>query len=201
ALENAALATTASFTATQAATLTGNAAIDTAAGTTLGWEGAIGGTGSLHKKGEGKLVLVKDNHHDGGTTIHAGTLQVSRDANLGSGQSAVTLDGGALAVSAGFSSGREIVVGAGHGALSVTGGHTLQWQGQVGGAGALTKTGDGTLVLEHDNTHAGGTRITGGVLRVSRDENLGEAHGMLTLDGGTLSTTAGFASRRNATVG
>lgn len=201
ALENAALATTASFTATQAATLTGNAAIDTAAGTTLGWEGAIGGTGSLHKKGEGKLVLVKDNHHDGGTTIHAGTLQVSRDANLGSGQSAVTLDGGALAVSAGFSSGREIVVGAGHGALSVAGGHTLQWQGQVGGAGALTKTGDGTLVLEHDNTHAGGTRVTGGVLRVSRDENLGEAHGMLTLDGGTLSTTAGFASRRNATVG
>ncbi|MGZ8139259.1 autotransporter BatB [Bordetella bronchiseptica] len=201
ALENAALATTASFTATQAATLTGNAAIDTAAGTTLGWEGAIGGTGSLHKKGGGKLVLVKDNHHDGGTTIHAGTLQVSRDANLGSGQSAVTLDGGALAVSAGFSSGREIVVGAGHGALSVAGGHTLQWQGQVGGAGALTKTGDGTLVLEHDNTHAGGTRVTGGVLRVSRDENLGEAHGMLTLDGGTLSTTAGFASRRNATVG
>jgi len=201
ALDNAALATTGSFTATQAATLTGEAAIDTAADTTLGWEAAIGGTGSLHKKGTGTLVLAKDNHYDGGTAIHAGTLQVSRDANLGSGQGAVTLDGGTLAVSSGFSSGREIVVGAGHGALSVAGGHTLQWQGQVGGAGALTKTGAGTLVLEHDNTHAGGTRVTGGVLRVSRDENLGAAHGMLTLDGGTLSTTAGFASRRNATVG
>ncbi|ARP79327.1 autotransporter outer membrane beta-barrel domain-containing protein [Bordetella genomosp. 6] len=195
------LASTGSFATARRGQLENAGLIDTAQATTLTWNGAIGGKGELRKQGAGTLALAGANTYKGDTRVEAGTLQVSSDANLGAGQGAVTLDGGTLAVSSGFSSGREIVVGAGHGALSVAGGHTLQWQGQVGGAGALTKTGAGTLVLEHDNTHAGGTRVTGGVLRVARDENLGEAHGMLTLDGGTLSTTAGFASRRNATVG
>ena len=64
----------------------------------------------------------------------------------------------------------------------------------------LTKAGAGTLVLSGDNAYTGGTTITGGTLQIGRDANLGNAAGGLTLDGGTLATTASFSTSRAVSV-
>ncbi|MDO4551245.1 MAG: autotransporter-associated beta strand repeat-containing protein, partial [Planctomycetia bacterium] len=66
---------------------------------------------------------------------------------------------------------------------------TLQMQ-NLTGAGSLTKTGLGTLTLSGTNDYAGGTTVSGGILSISSDENLGASTGALTLSGGTLKTTA-----------
>ncbi|WP_165912363.1 autotransporter-associated beta strand repeat-containing protein [Novosphingobium sp. PhB165] len=66
----------------------------------------------------------------------------------------------------------------------------------IQGTGGLDKTDLGTLVLSGQNTYSGGTTVTQGVLSISGDGNLGAAAAGLTLDGGTLLTTAGVVSAR-----
>lgn len=70
------------------------------------------------------------------------------------------------------------------------------------GAGAisLTKAGPGTLVLSGTNAYTGGTTIQQGILSVAADNNLGNSTGALTFNGGTLLTTASFATNRSATL-
>ena len=64
------------------------------------------------------------------------------------------------------------------------------------GDSQLVKTDLGTLVLSGANIYTGGTQISGGTLSISSDGNLGAASGDVTLDGGTLETTASFATSR-----
>ncbi|WP_161492382.1 autotransporter outer membrane beta-barrel domain-containing protein [Brucella pituitosa] len=66
----------------------------------------------------------------------------------------------------------------------------------IAGDGQLVKSGAGILVLNATNTYTGGTLINGGTLRISSDANLGNASGALSLDGGTLNTTASMTSAR-----
>ena len=76
-----------------------------------------------------------------------------------------------------------------------------------GGTGAdagsigLTKSGAGRLVLSGANTYSGGTTVTGGTLSISSNQHLGAASGPLTLDGGTLQTTAPVTMARAITIG
>ena len=67
----------------------------------------------------------------------------------------------------------------------------------ITGPATLTKTGTGTLVLAGANSYSGGTRIEGGTLQVAGDASLGAAGGALSLNAGTLATTASFASARS----
>ncbi|WP_407977145.1 autotransporter-associated beta strand repeat-containing protein [Brucella pseudogrignonensis] len=66
----------------------------------------------------------------------------------------------------------------------------------IAGDGQLVKSGAGTLVLNGTNSYAGGTLINGGTLRISSDANLGDSSGALSLDGGSLNTTASMTSTR-----
>ncbi len=70
------------------------------------------------------------------------------------------------------------------------------------GVGAsLSKSNPGTLVLSGTNTYAGNTSVTGGVLSVSSDANMGISTGTLTLNTGTLQITQnGFTSTRPITL-
>ncbi len=113
--------------------------------TNLGtWDGK-----SLTQKGTGTLVLSADNSYSGGTKINDGTLKVTKVKALGTG--AVVND-----ATLNF-------------ALSDNG--TF---GQViSGTGSLTKEGGGILTLSADNSYSGGTKITGGTLKVTTVKALG----------------------------
>ncbi len=69
------------------------------------------------------------------------------------------------------------------------------------GATRLSKVDAGTLILTGANTYTGGTAVRGGVLQIASDSNLGDSSGAVTLDGGTLRTTASIDSQRAFTVG
>ncbi|AZW42397.1 autotransporter-associated beta strand repeat-containing protein [Bordetella bronchiseptica] len=199
-LNNASLASLDSFSTARAATLTGNGTFDTAVGTTLGWAGDIGGAGALVKTGQGTLVLGGDNQYAGGTTVNAGAVQVSRDANLGAAASAVTLNNARLASTGTFSTSRAATL-MGNGTFDTATGTTLGWTGDIGGAGALVKTGQGTLVLGGANQYGGSTTVNAGTVQVARDANLGAAAGTVALNGGTLAASAGFTSARGVIIG
>ncbi|SHQ23671.1 Fluffing protein [Mycobacteroides abscessus subsp. abscessus] len=200
ALNDARLASTGTFSTARAATLTGNGTFDTADGTTLGWTGDIGGAGALVKTGQGTLVLDGDNQYGGGTTVNAGTVQVSRDANLGAAAGAVALNDARLASTGTFSTARAATL-TGNGTFDTADGTALGWTGDIGGAGALVKEGLGTLVLDGDNQYGGGTTVNAGTVQVARDANLGAAGGAVRLQGATLASTGSFASARALTLG
>ncbi|QDY71398.1 autotransporter domain-containing protein [Qingshengfaniella alkalisoli] len=71
---------------------------------------------------------------------------------------------------------------------------------EIAGTGGITKTQDGTLILSGHNSYQGGTSILGGSVQVSEDASLGAAPGGLTLNGGTLVTTADMDSARSITL-
>src|SRR5690606_37431968 len=56
--------------------------------------GVISGGGTVTQDGSGTTILTGINSYAGGTTINAGTLQVSSDANLGDAAGELTFDGG-----------------------------------------------------------------------------------------------------------
>ncbi|MNV15305.1 Antigen 43 precursor [compost metagenome] len=71
----------------------------------------------------------------------------------------------------------------------------------IQGTGGIDKTDIGTLVLNGDNTYTGGTTVSGGVLNVSADNNLGVHETSLTLNGGTLQYGKGFDTDRLVVLG
>jgi autotransporter-associated beta strand protein len=74
-------------------TLTLNQTVDTV------YAGTIGGAVSVVKAGGGRLTLAHPTHHTGATAIQDGTLELGAN-NVLSGQSAVVLSGGQLALGA-----------------------------------------------------------------------------------------------------
>ena len=114
----------------------------------------IAGTAGLSKIGSGTLVLGGTNTYTGGTTITAGTLQVSADAALGGAGSAVVLAGGTLASGVTTSGGTLALTRGitGSGSLSVAANTTLSTSGVVN-TGALTLTGGGTVLLTNTGSN------------------------------------------------
>jgi autotransporter-associated beta strand protein len=143
---------------------------------------AISGSGAVVKLGNGTLTLAGNNTYAGGTTVNAGALEVADNANLGATVGAVTLNGGTLRATAGFTTSRNIVLGAGGGTID-TGANILTAQGVMSGAGNLTKSGLGELRLSGASTHTGTTTI---------------AQGAIFLSGGSLGATAVSAGARLA---
>ena len=90
-------------------------------------------------------------------------------------------------------------VALGNNTLSITDAND-EFEGTIGGQGDVAIKG-GTQVLSGNNTYAGGTSVSNNaVLQVSSDENLGDAAGNLTFNGGTLHTTGDVNSDRDVVL-
>ena len=166
--------------------------------------GQIVGSGVVEKTGAGITTLAPSaaagNTYTGGTEIADGTLAVAADTALGAASGGLTFFGGTLRTTATFATSRPVVIGGAGGTFEPTAATTLTEDGVVGGPGRLTKIGTGTLALAATNTYAGGTQIDAGTVAVAADANLGATAGGLGMDGGTLRSTASFATGRATTL-
>ncbi|MEJ2463963.1 MAG: autotransporter domain-containing protein, partial [Candidatus Thiodiazotropha sp.] len=180
------------------ATLTVNQSGDTS------YNGDISGAGSLTKGGSGTLTLGATNSYTSGTTVSGGTLQ-SGVAGALVDNTDYTVNGGTLdlnnfdlSMSSLSGSGGDIALGSA--ALTVDQSSITSYAGSISGTGGFSKNGSGTLTLSGSNTYSGGTELVGGTLSISSDSNLGNSGDTLTLNGGTLQTTASFATARSTTI-
>ncbi len=134
----------------------------TGAGVTATIASELTGGSRLIKSDMGTLVLEGTNTYTGGTRIDAGVLSVSNDANLGDAPNTLTFNGGTLATTASFASGRAINLSSA-GPFAVAATTELGLTGAVTGAGDLIKQGGGTLRLSGANAYSD-TRVLAGTL-------------------------------------
>jgi autotransporter-associated beta strand protein len=161
---------------------------------------------SLTKVGTGTLVLSSGaaNTYSGGTIINAGTLNAisNTDNQLGAAAGNITIGSGTLQ----YTNGAPLITTRN---FSLTGASqintssvpansvTISAPAVISGLGSLEKAGVGTLILSNANTYQGGTTISGGELRISNDNQLGNTTGALHIGTATLYTTAGITSARS----
>lgn len=122
----------------------------------------ITGIGGISKTEAGTLALSGTNTYAGGTQLLGGVVQVSQDANLGAATGGLTFNGGTLATTSSFASGRNVNL-LGDGAFDVADGVELTLSGRVEGAGSLYKLGEGELLLTRANAY-GDTYVEAGTL-------------------------------------
>ena len=198
---------------TGAATLTGNTQITNASYVSI--SGVIGDGGnarSLTKAGAGTLVLGGSNSYTGGTTISAGTLEITANERLANSGN-VTLTSGTFDLGGftetinAFSATAAANVTAG--TLNATGGYSFSnASGTItvnaalgGGSAALTKTGAGTVTLTGAGSYSGGATISAGVVQVGSNTALGSGAVSLT-DASLRSDSATARTLANAlTIG
>jgi fibronectin-binding autotransporter adhesin len=161
--------------------------------------GGIGGSSSLTKSGDGELTISTVNSHTGITSLTGGVVDIASLSNAGepgpfgaatADPANLMLDNTSLRLTGSLASTDRGITLSGGGATFETpaSGTTLVMLGTLTGPGALTKTGSGTLTLGASNSHAGGTIISAGTLRLANDQANQSAlgSGLVTLAGGTL---------------
>jgi autotransporter-associated beta strand protein len=115
--------------------------------------GIISGAGAITKNGTSTLTLSGNNSYSGGTTISAGTLQITSTGLLGGGSYSGNIANSGFLIAG--SNSNQIL------------------SGIISGTGALTKNGSGTLTLSGSNTYSGGTTISAGTLQITSTGLLG----------------------------
>ena len=181
---------------------TGSVTLGTGAGGTLTtgsaanttYSGVMSGNGALIKQGAGTFTLGGTNTYVGGTQLKAGTISISRDANLGTASGTFTFfNSTILEITASMSSPtRPFIIGNAGGVTGTfqvdSGTATISGTISEGGAGGnLTKTGAGTLALNGTSTYTGTTTVNAGILSVNGV--IANAANLVVGSGGTLKGT------------
>jgi len=196
ALQSGATSGTSSGNIAIAETTAGNFDVSADTNGTLNLTGIISGAGGLEKVGAGTVVLTSANTYAGATTVTAGILQLGDGAATGSINTASAIS---VASGATFAVNQTDTVTQG-----------TEFSGAaITGDGGFAQVGTGTTVLTADNDYTGTTTVSAGILSISSEENLGDNPGsfnagQLTLNGGTLQTTATFSiddTNRGVTIG
>jgi len=154
--------------------------------------GALSGTGSLIKRGDGLLLLSGDYRYTGSTTIEGGRVKLASALDSATD---LAIDGGELDLGdrtqevAGLSgAGGTIALGT-TGALTVNQSEDSSFAGSLAGSGTFTKTGSGSLNLTGVSSFTGAAHVDGGRLAVN---------GTLPAD---VAVNAGGTLGGNGTVG
>lgn len=158
-------------------------------------DNVITGSDGLNKTGAGTLVLNAANVYAGGTTLSAGRLSVSSDANLGAVTGGLTFSGGVLELGSSFdlSTGRSVQLGAAGGTID-TNGFNSTLRRDITGNGELIKAGAGTLTLTGMNSFTGKTRIdAGGTLALAGQGRINASSGVEV--NGTLDISAAASAQ------
>jgi autotransporter-associated beta strand protein len=156
----------------------------------------LGGVGGLVKTTDGEVTLGAENLYGGATVVSGGRLVLGVSGALPA-STALTVDGGELALGVTVQQSGAVVMNGGlmSGGMLTGTGYALR-SGTVttvlGGSGGLTKTTSGTLTLSGLNTYLGDTVISGGVLAVTRD-------GALSVDTSVFVNTGGELALGNTT--
>ena len=177
--------------------LNSNLNVEPTAGSSLTISGAISGAGAITNSQAGTLVLGNSsNTYSGGTSVTAGTVEFNGLGALGSGN--VTLNGGSLRYASGNTSdvsARLNPLGASGGTVD-TNGNNVSFATPISGSGGFGKSGTGTLTLTLDNTYTGPTTVSGGILSISGNGQLGDPGTGASVNlsnGGTLAVTTNLA--------
>ena len=127
--------------------------------------GAMSGTGTLTKLGDGTLTLSGANTFTGGATIQSGTLSIGDGGTTGAIAADIVNDG-VLAFNRSDASG---------------------YAGAVSGSGSLLKLGAGTFTLSGSSSYSGGTTVNDGTLAAAAGGVINHAAADLIVgaDGGT----------------
>ncbi|MDR0871528.1 MAG: autotransporter-associated beta strand repeat-containing protein, partial [Planctomycetaceae bacterium] len=151
--------------------------------------GLISGTGSVEKTEAGWVELTGDNTYSGGTTIYGGTVAVGKDAALGTANSGILLDGGALEFTNSFNTQRFITLETNNGTIQTDDSVSQEIGTAITGSGNLTKSGDGSLILTADNTYGGSspqTTVNGGSLVIGNNGTTGSISGDVANNGSLI---------------
>lgn len=165
-------------------------------GMTATIDSALTGGSMLVKDDLGTLVLTGANTYGGGTTVHAGTLQVANDGNLGLSTGSLSIDDATLHTTGSFLSARTVGLG-GAATINTDDGTTLNLSNGIGGSGSLTKTGTGTLILGGTSNYGGATTVAAGTLGAAT-ANAFNASSALTIQGNGALDLAGFSQHTGA---
>ena len=184
---------------------------------TLTGNGTYGNGVTVVIAGPGTVKLNSTTNATFGSTtgntfrVDAGTLQIASDANLGSTNNNVVLNGGTLyastAASFTLNAARKITLNsvAGNG-IKVISGYTLtsSTTNQLTGSGGFSKTGDGILTISAAQNYSGTTTLSLGTLIAGNAAAFGTntSASALTLNGGTLALYLNTSiNAYNTTVG
>jgi outer membrane autotransporter protein len=126
-----------------------------------------GSAGKVVQMGSGIIVLTAVNTYSGGTSLDAGTLSVSQEANLGDVAGTLALNGGVLRVTGSTftQTARAITFGANGGGFDIAdAGNSFTVKESFAGPGGLSKDGAGTLRFIAAQSYFGATTVLGGTL-------------------------------------
>ncbi len=143
-------------------------------------------TGGITKNGSGILTLPTGSDYVGGTTVNAGTVQISADSSLGNTAGALSLNGtSTLEATASFTSASRSVVLTGTPAFQVDPTFTAAFDGILSGTGSLTKTGTGKLLLGSVESYTGETVVDVGTLQMGIANAIPDSSSLLIMSGAT----------------
>lgn len=140
------------------------------------FNGGTSGDGQMLKNGAGKLTVIDDLAHTGGTQINSGVLQIGNGGTTGNVHHSVVTSVGTR--------------------LAINRSDNVSIDADISGAGALVQSGTGTTTLTGTNTQTGGVIVEQGHLAINSDALLGASSGKLIIrNGGVLRYLADFNLR------
>ena len=160
----------------------------------------ISGDGNFDKDGTGTLILSGTNSYTGGTTLHAGELELGSSSAIGS-TGTISFAGGSLRHSSSNTTDySDRFSNAASQTYSIdTNGQNVTYASDLSSSGGtLSKLGAGTLILSGANSYTGGTTLHAGELELGSTGAIGST-GTISFVGGSLryssSSTTDYSDR------